>query len=163
MVGPSIRAPARDGGGVAACSVAGYTGPGTGPGAPFGARRAASGTADFRVVPSRAGSATTSAVLRWSRSWAAVGRWRGSLARQWSITGRISAGTAWVFRSLVTTRDSSAPVDPSPNGPPPLAARVSTAPRLETAPGRPPRPPPPPSGGMNPGEPPPLPAPAPQL
>ena len=153
MVGPSFRAPPRDGGGVAARSVAGYAGPGTGPGAPFGARRAASGTADFRVVPSRAGSATTSAVLSWARSWAAVGRWPGSLARQCSITGRMSAGTAWVCGSLVTTRYSSATVDPSPNGPSPVAAKVSTAPRLKTSLAGPTGRPSACSGDMNPGEP----------
>src|SRR5579863_1595780 len=103
-VGPSCRAPLRDGGGGAARCVGGYTGSGTTPGVPFGPRRAAPGMADFLVVFSRAGSATTSAVLSWASSAAAVGRWRSSLARQRSITGRISAGTPWVFGSLVTTR-----------------------------------------------------------
>src|SRR5271154_5942377 len=122
MVGPSFRLSSQ-GGGVAARSVAGYAdparyaGPATAPGTASGARRAASGKADLRVVPSRAGSATTSAVLSSAKSWAAVGRCRGSLARQRSIRGRISPGTPRVFGSLVTTRYSIATVDPSPKGP----------------------------------------------
>jgi hypothetical protein len=60
----------------------------------------------------------------------AVGRCRGSLARQRSISGRTSAGTLARPGVPWTTRYSSAAVVPAPNGPSPVAAKARTAPRL---------------------------------
>ena len=67
----------------------------------------------------------------------AVGRWPGSLARQRSISGRTSAGTRSRRGSPWTTRYSSAAVVPVPNGPSPVAAKASTAPRLKMSVGGP--------------------------
>jgi hypothetical protein len=54
---------------------------------------------------------------------------------------------------LVTTRYSSATVDPCPNGPSPVAAKLRTAPRLKMSLGGPTSRPWVCSGDMNPGEP----------
>ena len=68
---------------------------------------------------------------------AAVGRWPGSLARQRSISGRTSAGTRSRLGEPWTTRYSSAAVVPVPNGPSPVPAKASTAPRLKMSVGGP--------------------------
>ena len=60
----------------------------------------------------------------------AVGRSPGCLARQWPTSGRSSLGTLSSFAWLLTSRYISAPGDPEPNGPCPVAAKVRTAPRL---------------------------------
>ena len=67
----------------------------------------------------------------------AVGRCPGSLARQRSISGRTSAGTRSRPGTPWTTRYSSAAVVPAPNGPSPVAAKASTAPRLNMSVGVP--------------------------
>jgi len=61
----------------------------------------------------------------------AAGRWPGSLARQRSIVGRSVAGTRSRSGVPCTTRYSSAAVVPVPNGPSPVAAKASTAPRVK--------------------------------
>ena len=68
---------------------------------------------------------------------AAVGRCRGSLARQRSISGRASGGTWSRLGKPWTTRYSSAAVVPVPNGPWPVAAKARTAPRLKMSLGGP--------------------------
>ena len=67
----------------------------------------------------------------------AVGRCRGSLARQCSISGRTVGGTRSRLGAPCTTRYSSAAVVPVPNGPSPVAANASTAPRLKMSLGGP--------------------------
>ncbi len=67
----------------------------------------------------------------------AVGRWLGSLARQRSISGRTSDGIRSRLGLPWTTRYSSAAVVPVPNGPSPVAAKASTAPRLKMSVGGP--------------------------
>jgi hypothetical protein len=67
----------------------------------------------------------------------AVGRCRGSLARQRSISGRTSAGTRSRPGVPWTTRYSSAAVVPAPKGPSPVAAKARTAPRLNMSVGIP--------------------------
>jgi hypothetical protein len=66
-----------------------------------------------------------------------VGRWLGSLARQRSISGRTAGGTPSRLGVPCTTRYSSAAVVPVPNGPSPVAANASTAPRLKMSLGGP--------------------------
>ena len=83
----------------------------------------------------------------------AVGRCLGSLARQCSISGRIVAGTRSRSGVPCTTRYSRAAVVPVPNGPSPVAANASTAPRLKMSLGGPTSYPVACSGDMNPGEP----------
>jgi hypothetical protein len=61
----------------------------------------------------------------------AVGRCRGSLARQCSIIGRTVGGTRSRLGAPCTTRYRRAAVVPVPNGPSPVAANASTAPRLK--------------------------------
>ena len=67
----------------------------------------------------------------------AVGRCPGSLARQCSISGRTAGGTPSRLGVPCTTRYSSAAVVPVPNGPSPVAAKASTAPRLKMSLGGP--------------------------
>ena len=67
----------------------------------------------------------------------AVGRCPGSLARQCSISGRTAGGTRSRLGVPCTTRYSSAAVVPVPNGPSPVAAKASTAPRLKMSLGGP--------------------------
>jgi len=62
-----------------------------------------------------------------------VGRCSGSLARHRSTSGRSSVARPLVSGGVKTTRYSSMALDPLPNGPWPVAAKVSTAPRLNTS------------------------------
>src|SRR5215472_13405462 len=67
----------------------------------------------------------------------AVGRCVGSLARQRSASGRTLAGTCSRFGVPWATRYSRAAVVPVPNGPSPVAAKASTAPKLKMSLGGP--------------------------
>jgi hypothetical protein len=67
----------------------------------------------------------------------AVGRSPGCLARQRPTSGRSSSGTSSSFTGMLTSRYISAPGDPEPKGPCPVAAKVSTAPRLNMSLARP--------------------------
>ena len=66
----------------------------------------------------------------WVSKRLAVGRSSGSLARQLPISSRNSAGRGSRRAGLLTSRSISAALDPEPNGPSPVAAKVSTAPKL---------------------------------
>ena len=66
----------------------------------------------------------------WASSSQAVGRSFGCLARQFPISPRSSPGTLPRLAGLLTSRYISAACEPEPNGPCPVAAKVSTAPRL---------------------------------
>ena len=90
-----------------------------------------------RSAPAGAGSdrgpiADWAAVTLASSS-AAVGRRSGSLARHCSISGRTSAGASSRSAATRTTRSSTAAGGPAPNGLRPVAAKASTAPRLNTS------------------------------
>jgi hypothetical protein len=73
----------------------------------------------------------------WASSSRALGRSPGSLARQLPTSARSSAGTPPRSGRLLTSRYMSAGLDPEPNGPSPVAAKVSTAPRLNMSLGGP--------------------------
>ena len=64
---------------------------------------------------------------------AAAGRRAGSLARHHSISGRTSAGASSRPGAPRTTRSSTSAGFPAPNGLRPVAAKASTAPRLNTS------------------------------
>jgi len=85
--------------------------------------------------PGRAGPSSARARGRMARSSAssrlAVGRLLGCLARQASTGRRSSSGISPRSGGLLTSRYISAALDPEPNGPCPLAAYISTAPRLK--------------------------------
>ena len=66
----------------------------------------------------------------WASNSRAVGRSLGCLARQFPISPRSSRGTFPRLAGLLTSRDMTAALEPEPNGPWPVAAKVSTAPRL---------------------------------
>ena len=83
----------------------------------------------------------------------AVGRSPGCLARHLSTRGRSSAGISARSAGLLTSRYMSAALDPVPNGPCPVAAKVSTAPRLNTSLAGPMSTPRTCSGDMYPGDP----------
>jgi hypothetical protein len=83
----------------------------------------------------------------------AVGRWPGSLARQRPISGRTAGGTRSRLGVPWATRYSNAAVVPVPNGPSPVAANASTAPRLKMSLGGPTLFPMACSGDINPGDP----------
>ena len=74
-----------------------------------------------------------------ARNCTAVGRCPGSLARQRSTRGRTGPGSRSRRGVPCTTRYSSAVGAPCPNGPSPVAANTSTAPRLNTSLARPDR------------------------
>ncbi len=61
----------------------------------------------------------------------AVGRSPGRLSRQLATTVRSSAPMSSSWAGLFTSRYISAALDPEPNGPCPVAAKASTAPRLK--------------------------------
>ena len=82
-----------------------------------------------------------------------AGRYRGSLARHRATIARTGCGTSSSVGSAYTTRYASASVRPSPNGPRPVAAKVSTAPSAKTSAAGPVSPPVICSGAMNPAEP----------
>src|SRR5262249_29788536 len=82
-----------------------------------------------------------------------AGRYRGSLARHRATISRTGCGTSFSVGSAYTTRYASASVRPSPNGPRPVAAKVSTAPSAKTSAAGPVSPPAICSGAMNPAEP----------
>ena len=82
-----------------------------------------------------------------------MGRCRGSLARQCSIIGRTVGGTRSRLGAPCTTRYRRAAVVPVPNGPSPVAANASTAPRLKMSLDGPTSEPIACSGDMNPGDP----------
>jgi hypothetical protein len=67
----------------------------------------------------------------------AVGRCVESLARQRSTSGRTVAGTCSRLGAPWATRYSRAAVVPVPNGPSPVAAKASTAPKLKMSLGGP--------------------------
>jgi hypothetical protein len=83
----------------------------------------------------RAGTSSARARGRMARNSAssrlAVGRLPGCLARQASTGRRSSSGSSPRSGGLLTSRYISAALDPEPNGPCPLAAYISTAPRLK--------------------------------
>ncbi len=83
----------------------------------------------------------------------AVGRSRGSAARQRSTSGRTSAGTRSRAAWPLTRRWTSVMFEPVPNGPSPVAAKVRTAPRLKMSLAGPTWRPSACSGDMKPGEP----------
>ena len=89
----------------------------------------------------------------WVSSSRAVGRSLGCLARQFPIRPRSSPGTLARLAGLLTSRYISAAFDPEPKGPSPVAAKVSTAPRLNMSLAGPMSKPRTCSGDMNPGEP----------
>ena len=89
----------------------------------------------------------------WFSNSRAVGRSPGSLARQLPTSCRSSAGTLSRLAGLLTSRYMSAAGDPEPNGPWPVAAKVSTAPRLNKSLAGLRSEPRTCSGDMNPGEP----------
>jgi len=118
------RAEALDGGAAAPVSAARSAGPGTAP----------AGRSLVWVKPlmmasaSQPGSgcrAPTSA-----SSSLAVGRSPGCLARQRATSQRSSLGTRPSSAGVLTSRYMSAALDPAPNGAFPVAANVSTAPKL---------------------------------
>ena len=82
-----------------------------------------------------------------------LGRCSGSLARHRLTSGRSPAGRPPTSGGVKTTRYSSVALGPVPNGPSPVAAKVSTAPRLNTSLGGPTRWPRACSGDMKLGEP----------
>ncbi len=83
----------------------------------------------------------------------AVGRSPGFLARQLPTRPRSSPDTSPRLAGLLTSRYISAAFDPEPNGPWPVAAKVSTAPRLNMSLAGPMSEPRTCSGDMNLGEP----------
>ncbi len=89
----------------------------------------------------------------WVSSSPAAGRSLGCLARHFPTRPRSSPGTLPRLAGLLTSRYISAAFDPEPNGPFPVAAKVSTAPRLNTSLAGPMSEPSTCSGDMNPGEP----------
>ena len=89
----------------------------------------------------------------WVSKRLAVGRSSGLLARQLPISSRNSAGRESRRAGRLTTRYISAALDPEPNGPWPVAEKVSTAPRLKMSLGGPRTWPRACSGDMNLGEP----------
>ncbi len=103
---------------------------------------------DSASQPGAGWSAPTSA-----SSSRAVGRSPGCLARQLPTSERSSPGTSLRFAGLLTSRYMSAAFDPAPNGPCPVAAKVSTEPRLNTSLAGPMSAPRTCSGDMYPGEP----------
>ena len=80
----------------------------------------------------RRASAAWAAVTSPSRP-AAAGRLAGSLARHRSISGSTSGGAPRRSGAPRTTRSSTAAAWPEPNGLRPVAAKASTAPRLNTS------------------------------
>ncbi len=68
---------------------------------------------------------------------AARGRSAGSLDRHAAINGRTPGGSPLSTGGSCTTRKSSACVEPSPNGPRPVAANVSTEPSEKMSDGSP--------------------------
>ena len=86
-------------------------------------------------------------------SWLAVGRLLGCLARQLSTSRRSSSGRSPSSAGLLIRRYINLALDPEPNGPYPLAANTSTAPRLKMSLAGPMSWPRACSGDKNPGEP----------
>ena len=83
----------------------------------------------------------------------AAGRSPGCLARQLLTSGRSSSGRPSSSAGLLTSRYISAALDPEPNGPCPVHAKVSTAPRLKMSLAGLPSSPRACSGDENPGQP----------
>jgi hypothetical protein len=83
----------------------------------------------------------------------AAGRLPGSLARQLPTSDRSSHGMSPSSAGLLTSRYISAALDPEPNGPCPVHAKVSTAPKLKMSLGGSALSPRACSGDKNPGEP----------
>src|SRR6266566_511935 len=104
---------------------------------PLRARARDGGSGSARAVPAGAGSGRDSiadwAAVTLASSSAAVGLRSGSLARHCSISGRTSAGAPSRSAASRTTRSSTVAGCPAPNGLRPVAAKASTAPRLNTS------------------------------
>jgi hypothetical protein len=105
------------------------------------------------VIGSGSQPGTGGSVLSSVRICSVLGRWCGSLARHRSTSGRSSVGRPVVSGEAKTTRYSRVALGAVPNGPWPVAAKVSSAPRLNTSLGGPTRWPRACSGDMKPGEP----------
>ena len=116
------------------------------------ARAPASAPAPAAIGPGRPSPRDRRAPNSASRALAA-GRSPGCLARHLLTSGRSSSGRLSSSAGLLTSRYISAALDPEPNGPCPVHAKVSTAPRLKMSLAGLPSSPRACSGDENPGQP----------
>ena len=127
--------PGRPGGGWSATVAAGAA-PLPIPARPNGPAEGRSGSKPTMIEsPSQPGAGWMASA--WASSSRAAGRSPGCLARQLLTSDRSSPGTPSSSGGLLTSRYMSAAGDPEPNGPWPVAAKVSTAPRLNMSLGGP--------------------------
>ena len=126
--------------------------PGSPADAPASARAPASTPAAATIGPGRPSPCDRRAPNSASRA-PAAGRSPGCLARQLLTSGRSSSGRPSSSAGLLTSRYISAALDPEPNGPCPVHAKVSTAPRLKMSLAGPASSPKACSGDENPGQP----------
>ena len=116
------------------------------------ARAPASAPAPAAIGPGRPSPRDRRAPNSASRA-PAAGRSPGCLARHLLTSGRSSSGRPSSSAGLLTSRYISAALDPEPNGPCPVHAKVSTAPRLKMSLAGLPSSPRACSGDENPGQP----------